>query len=204
MRICVSAFCAFMFVGGVAEAGRRSASVSSSTASYSVVPRGHCEYVVRTQLPSAPHDRLKVLKAAMTDEILGRGNFQNGGDTPAFELISHGVPMRQTKEVDEYTQGARYEIDQAHLSAGSMQATLLLPVSGHVGRAEAKRYRRTNQYNLVLNGSTLAKVAANDYVTELPVTLSLQPGRNLIEFWPDGSGGVGGFQGGREIEIDVK
>jgi hypothetical protein len=140
----------------------------------------------------------------MTDEILGQGAFKSHADTPALELIAHHGALTQTLEVDEYRQGARYEIAATDLNGGKLKATLLLPVSGHVGLAQANQYKNTNVYNLVLNGRSLGKVSAKDYVTEHKLELSLKPGRNLVEFWPDGSGGVGGYKGGRQIEIDVK
>jgi hypothetical protein len=46
--------------------------------------------------------------------------------------------------------------------------------------------------------------AGGAYVREHDTDLQLKPGKNVIHFWPDGSGGVGGTPGMRTIEIDVK
>ncbi len=128
--------------------------------------------------------------------------------TPPFALIhmNAGARVRQTRQ-SSYKQGitARFEVSGLG-SGGAFPVTALLPVSGHVGQAEAARYARTNVYSVEVEyadgTSETMRVNATGYVTEKLLDLKLKKGTNYVRFYPEGSGGVGGFRSGREIELE--
>lgn len=130
--------------------------------------------------------------------------FQNA--TPPFALIhmTDGHSVRQTRQ-SSYKQGITARFEVGNLRGGSFPVTALLPVSGHVGQAEAARYARSNVYNVEIeyaDGTTeTLRVNSTGYVTEKLLDLRLQKGTNYVRFYPEGSGGVGGFRSGREIEL---
>lgn len=131
--------------------------------------------------------------------------FQNA--TPPFALVhmNAGARVRQTRQ-SSYKKGITARFEVSDLEGGSFPATALLPVSGHVGQAEAARYARTNVYNLEIeyaDGTTeTMRVNSTGYVTEKLLDLKLKKGTNYVRFHPDGSAGVGGFTSGREIELE--
>lgn len=130
--------------------------------------------------------------------------FQNA--TPPFALIhmSSGHTMRQVRQ-SSYKQGITARFEVSGLSGGSFPVTALFPVSGHVGQAEASRYARSNVYNVEIeyaDGTTeTMRVNSTGYVTEHALDLKLKKGTNYVRFYAEGSGGVGGFRSGREIEL---
>ena len=131
--------------------------------------------------------------------------FQNA--TPPFALIhmSAGHTMRQTRQ-SSYKQGITARFQVSGLAGGSFPVTALFPVSGHVGQAEAATYARTNVYNVEVeyaDGTTeTMRVNSTGYVTEHALDLKLKKGTNFVRFFAEGSGGVGGFRSGREIELE--
>jgi hypothetical protein len=131
--------------------------------------------------------------------------FQNA--TPPFALIhmSSGHAMRQVRQ-SSYKQGITARFEVSGLAGGSFPVTALFPVSGHVGQAEAARYARSNVYNVEVeyaDGTTESmRVNATGYVTEHALDLKLKKGTNYVRFYAEGSGGVGGFRSGREIELE--
>jgi hypothetical protein len=127
--------------------------------------------------------------------------------TPPFALIhmSSSHTMREVRS-SSYKQGITARFQVSGLRGGTFPVTALFPVSGHVGPAEAARYSRTNVYSVEIeyaDGTTeTMRVNATGYVTEKPLELKLQKGTNYVRFYPEGSGGVGGFRSGREIELE--
>jgi hypothetical protein len=131
--------------------------------------------------------------------------FQNA--TPPFAIIhmNDGARVRQTRQ-SSYKQGITARFEVSGLAGGAFPVTALLPVSGHVGQAEAARYARTNVYSVEIEyadgTSETMRVNATGYVTEKLLDLKLKKGTNFVRFFPEGSGGVGGFRSGREIELE--
>lgn len=131
--------------------------------------------------------------------------YQNA--TPPFSLVhmNAGATIRQTRQ-SSYKQGITARFEVTGLRGGTFPVTALLPVSGHVGQAEAARYARTNVYNVEVeyaDGTTeTMRVNSTGYVTEKQLDLKLKKGTNFVRFYPEGSGGVGGFRSGREIELE--
>ena len=81
-------------------------------------------------------------------------------------------------------------------------------VSGHTGAANTERWKNTNRYNIkvIHPDGTVEHMrgikARNEYSTAQDFSFKLQKGRTVIEAWPDGSAGVGGYVEGRRIELD--
>ena len=130
-----------------------------------------------------------------------------GNATPPFALIhmNAGARVRQTRQ-SSYKQGITARFAVSGLAGGSFPVTALLPVSGHVGQAEAARYARTNVYSVEIEyadgTSETLRVNSTGLVTEKLLDLKLKKGTNYVRFHPEGSGGVGGFRSGREIELE--
>lgn len=132
--------------------------------------------------------------------------YQNA--TPPFQLVhmAAGARVRQTRQPN-YKKGvtARFEVSDLG-PGGSFPVTALLPVSGHVGQAEAARYARSNVYVVEIEyadgTSQTMRVNSTGYVTEQPLELALVKGTNYVRFHAEGSAGVGGFRSGREIELE--
>jgi hypothetical protein len=165
---------------------------------------GHYTTLDRASLPAAPAQRIQVLKKAMEDEILKRGDFaQHGGANPPFEIV-HGALKEIRPSSGEQTH-VIYELPASALKGGKLDVSFLLPVSGHVSAADTESFRQHNEYNIVVNGAARPRVpAAGDYVRQHDTSIELKPGSNRIELWAQGSIGVVGYPAGRIIEIVVK
>lgn len=130
------------------------------------------------------------------------------GTTPFLELVqvNKTVKLKQTAFAD-YDKGTFSKFNVTGLGAeGTMDLVALLPVSGHVGLAEAKQYAASNQYNITIThadgtNQQVGKTTSTGFVTEKQIGLKLKPGTTRIEFWADGSAGVGGYTAGRRIEF---
>ena len=144
-------------------------------------------------------------EVAAYSQMMEGSIFQNA--TPPFALIhmNAGARVRQTRQ-SSYKQGITARFEVSGLAGGSFPVTALLPVSGHVGQAEAARYARSNVYSVEIEyadgTSETMRVNATGYVTEKLLDLKLKKGTNFVRFYPEGSGGVGGFRSGREIELE--
>ncbi len=150
--------------------------------------------LARTQLDAA--------KRRMTDYI------RTDEDTPEMEFVhlTDGAAFAQTQTPD-YDRGRPAKYVVTGLAAtGKLDLVTLLPVSGHNGWADAQQYAKANRYNVVVTSADgrrtgRAGIAAQGLITEHPVALELKRGTTVIEFWADGSGGVGGYVSGRRIEL---
>ncbi len=166
------------------------------------------------------------LSTHMQDEVLGTGIFKvmGQGDIPAIDLVpalgstTLSVIQNHWQNRDgfeDYEGPAAYKVS-AMPKDKMLDLTLLCPVSGHCGAADAKawagldptRLSERNTFNVritLADGSsqTLSGLEANGYVTPVALSLPLAPGKITIEYWPDRSGGVGGYPEGRTLEIFV-
>jgi len=132
-----------------------------------------------------------------------------GGATPAFVVLpkTPGVNLQQTQAAN-YGAGTHTVHQVQNLPRGAnLDLLALLPVSGHVGLANAMRYASTNRYNLTIvepNGqqTMLPKIATTGFVTQKDLSIALKPGTTRLLFWPDGSGGVSGYPQGRTIDLN--
>lgn len=143
---------------------------------------------------------VQAYKSSMESSIMAKA-------TPPFALVpSGGATMTQTRSA-HYKENRTAAFNVSGAKGGKLSLTALLPVSGHVGVSQAQGYAKSNQYNLVIkhgDGSVerLPKVKSTGLVTEKPLNLQLKPGKTTIQFWADGSAGVGGYKAGREIELN--
>ena len=191
--------------------GHAAQSAAQQTASqrYTTVTSGSATWVDRSTLPKTAKDRIAVLKVAMEDEITGKNAFKGDNDTPAFEIVSHGAELREVTKgggklsrVAASGDAAVYKVKAKDLVGGKLKTTILLPVSGHVGLADAVRYAKTNVFEIKVNGK-LTKVPARGFVTDKVMELALKPGRNKITAEPY-TGALMGYEEGRTIYIDVE
>jgi hypothetical protein len=126
--------------------------------------------------------------------------------TPPFALVhmTAGHRVRRARQ-SSYRKGITARFEVGGLRGGSFPVTALLPVSGHVGQAEAARGARTNVYSVEIEYADgtreTMRVNATGLVTDALLDLKLEKGTNYVRFHPEGSGGVGGFRSGREIEL---
>jgi hypothetical protein len=143
------------------------------------------------------------LKAALATFV-----FRNSNGSPMFYGYGTGKPMTAT--VTEKLAGDRLDM------------TAMMNVSGHdfrhsvesgsMTKAKAmelvKDRAKNNSYNIAVrypNGNSEIMrgiVAKGALFTVQDISIKLQPGKNVIEMWPDGSAGVGGYIEGRRLEID--
>jgi hypothetical protein len=166
-------------------------------------------WVDRSKLPKNARDRILVLRQAMEHEITGEQDFKGDADTPAFEIVSHGPELREVTRgngalslVAAEHKAAVYKVKSSELTGGKLKTTLLLPVSGHVGLAEAQKYAKQNVFEVKVNGK-LTRIPARGFVTEQDMDLELKPGRNVITAEPY-TNALGGYVEGRTIYIDVE
>jgi len=149
---------------------------------------------------SRAYQRLVMYRSMQTQSIQWR-------TTPPMYLVanSDSVHFVQTRQ-SNYEKDITHAFDVSNLGAsGVLDVTALLPVSAHTGQAE--QFAKTNQYNIVIRHAdgtveNLAKTPSSGLVTEKTLSIQLKPGRTLLQFWADGSGGVGGYRAGREIELN--
>jgi len=161
--------------------------------------------------------RIKELKADMLDDIHGRGDYakRGHGDTPLLEPVTMNASLLKTRraavEINEHNIGgphAIYEVSAVPAN-GDVTVKLLIPVSGHVGLASAKKYAKTNKYDVSIedeNGKTIQSMVVNatGMITEQDVTLPFGKGKRFqVSFAPRGSGGVSGYSSGRIAEFKL-
>jgi hypothetical protein len=204
------ALCGLLLFGGAADATpRQSQTRTNTTASQQRQAPARTATVRPTTTPTATAMRLPPATTTRVGQLeRSMEHSIKNGATPFLEIVPAraGVRMRQTSWPNYKTgEIARFEVSGLDKS-GKLDLVALLPVSGHVGRAEADRYAKSNQYNLVVTHAdgtrqALPKVASTGYVTQKDLGLSLKPGKTSIEFWADGSAGVGGYVAGRRIEL---
>lgn len=93
-------------------------------------------------------------------------------------------------------------------SSGLLRGSLLLPVSGHVGTENARKWAKTDTYQLFLEPkqgkawSLVGKAKSLDLITLHEIELPLKKGEPMkLTYHRSGSGGPAGFPEGRIIEI---
>jgi hypothetical protein len=148
----------------------------------------------------------------MTDEILGIGAFKNRGDTPAVDLTGRDAGVLIAKKNHATVAGSKsfqgpceYTVGQQPAD-GIMRVTIMAPVSGHTGADNARKWAKSDSFNVKVtlpDGTVLKKsgLRSKDLVTMADVDFPAQKGKTKIEYWRDGSFGVGGYGSGRTIYI---
>lgn len=145
------------------------------------------------------------LEKNMLDEIYARGKFKGASpETPPMELVpEEGVKASYTDRYD----GGHPEITHIKVSgigpSGILKATMVLPVSGHTGVANAEAWAKTDTYTLLIGTKAIVKnVKSLDLVTKHEVEIPLKIGSNEVFYERSGSGGVGGYPEGRTIVVE--
>lgn len=162
-------------------------------------------------------DRAKL----MADEILGENGISQ--DTPPIQFFpAEGVNakfLHTNFSGNETSNTLPARIAFTGLgAAGIVKGTLLLPVSGHTGAANAKAWAKTDTYTVKIEVSTdknganwpsdsnaeilIPTVKSLDFVTYNEVAIPLQKDHMVrISYYRSGSGGPSGYFEGRVIEL---
>jgi hypothetical protein len=143
------------------------------------------------------------LKAA-----LGTFIFRNSKASPFFHGWGTNKPMTVT--VYETLKDNRLDITAAMNVSGHdfRHAVEAGTMTKEKAMALVKDRAKNNSYNIAVrypNGKSEIMrgiVAKGALVTVQDFTVTLQPGKNTIEMWPDGSAGVDGYVEGRRLEIN--
>lgn len=159
------------------------------------------EHLDRDKLAADVETRVAQIAASLEREIV------NMGDVPQFEIVPLNVTVPNFKLKQDYEhehKALAYEVDHTSLSGKRLKVRTLCPTSGHCGLEDGMAWasRTTPSYNLVWNGTALPKFAPNGKLVALhDIDVELNEGWNKLEFWADGSGGVGGAPTERTILI---
>lgn len=127
-------------------------------------------------------------------------------DVPEMEFIAaEGVVVKLIKT---WQKNELPFIEVGNLPGGVLHGTILLPVSGHLGNENARKWAKTDTYTLYLKdeaGATTAIVqsaASLEAVTFQELQIQLVKGQVYrLEYHRSGSGGPSGFPGGRILDI---
>lgn len=161
-----------------------------------VYPHAHAERA--RQSPTA-REAMKAYGGDMESAI-------RSGSTPHVTVVNVNGRVTRDRQFNYGTHKAGVMDVTGLGKGGKLRVVMLLPVSGHV-TGQAETYAKTNRYNITLSDEheqqffASPKVASTGYVTPHELVLTLRPGKNLLDFWPDGSGGPGGYIEGRRYEI---
>ncbi len=141
-----------------------------------------------------------------TDEH--NGVFAGHPDTPPMVVVPvTGTAIRFTKAWEEY-KNMQADVAGTTVQDGILRATILLPVSGHTGLANAKKWSTTDTYSLYWEDAqgkrtTIVKDAKSlDMITLHDIEVPLKDGEVITLLYErSGSLGVDGYQGGRALEL---
>ncbi len=168
---------------------------------------------------------IKKMVKAMTDYL------HSAGDTPEMVFVAQSGTKVQVDAKHQpdmtnpvavtYVEGGKdiphgHNVARIHVTglgaSGVLKGVALLPVSGHTGIANAKKWAKTDKYSLYLekpNGKEdelVKDVLSLDLVTVQEISMTLVPGVNQLMYYRLGKGnGMGspdGYSSGRIIEID--
>jgi hypothetical protein len=126
--------------------------------------------------------------------------------------LANTIPLNYTTNAAD--QGFHYDVvPRIKVSglgpSGMLMGTLLLPVSGHTGLADAKKWSKTDTYTIYLEDSRGKKTAlvtnarSLDYTTSQEIKAQLKVGEIAkLTYYRSGSGGPAGYSDGRVIEIE--
>ena len=128
--------------------------------------------------------------------------------TPGMSIFptQSSVKWTQTRSGD-YKKSITPSFNVSKLGkSGKIDFMMLLPTSGHDGPAKAAQWAVQSKYNIKITHAdghveNLGQVQSIAHVTEHGLSTNLQKGKTIVQMWPTGSAGVGGFKAGREMEI---
>lgn len=134
----------------------------------------------------------------------------NEAATPSMVFVpADGVRLTPIIESGGYGSGIipRYRV---HSSDGVLSGTLLLPVSGHLGKTKARKWAKSDTYEIIADGFAFSKDNVSEgvkqnslgIITLQNIHLPLISGTVLrLSYNRSGSAGPGGFSEGRNIEF---
>lgn len=157
---------------------------------------------------SARESLIKKSIELMEKEVKGELSGNNHSDTPPMIVVpTDGTEINFTQRWQEY---GDMHAEVTGAPDGILRATVLVPVSGHTGLANAKRWAKTDTYSLnYKNGSKETPLVSNekslDLVTAQEVEIPLVDGKPItLLYYRSGSGGPGGYAGGRILHLTWK
>jgi hypothetical protein len=129
--------------------------------------------------------------------------------TPVMDFhLSDNVSWDYIRQGGDYGTGIYPKIKVSGLgSSGQLPITLLLPVSGHTGAANARKWAKTDTYSILARSASgqtplVDKKASLGVVTIQELIVPLKKNESLtIVYDRSGSAGPGGFPEGRYLEI---
>lgn len=158
--------------------------------------------------PTAPIQRSPQVRAVLADLAQ---RCKNGGASSMMFLPARDVPAQAWAFA--YHTGKAKEMNlKAAPADGMVKGTIVINPSGHDSTPGAlERFAKTNTYNVRVqlpNGETLTwnNVPRNDpskaeYATAIDVAFPYMKGVTVVEAWPGGSAGVGGYLEGRRYHV---
>jgi len=180
-------------------------------------------YDAKVPTSAAREAELKRLYKPMEDLIMGRDKGHPSPDTPPVEFVAaEGVRMRYLNHTTGDS-GIPTRIEVSNVGAsGLLKGTILLPVSGHTGVANAQKWAKTDTYTLKYDvskdqagktydnrigegGTELILVKDSkslDLITSHDSEVKLVKDRIVrILYFRSGSGGPAGYFDGRVVEL---
>ena len=128
--------------------------------------------------------------------------------TPFIHLHQSGKANLVDELEDDSSKAPRFRVSGLKESGGILRGTLLLPVSGHTGKANALKWAKTDTYDLVIESPSqgtqyLARNAkSQDVITAHEIELKLKKGEKVtLKYIRSGSLGPSGFHEGRVMEF---
>lgn len=127
-------------------------------------------------------------------------------DVPEMEFIAaEGVVVKLIKT---WQKNELPFIEVGNIPGGKLRGTILLPVSGHLGNENARKWAKSDTYTLYLkdqqgNSQAIVQNAASlDAITFQELEIALVQGQVYrLEYHRSGSGGPSGFPGGRILDL---
>jgi hypothetical protein len=171
-------------------------------ASRGLRPLSRARVQARTFSSMGRQMEIRSLVSSMSSTILRNA-------TPPFELVADGGANLRTRRYGSYHDNIVPQVEASGVGpSATLSATVLAPVSGHVGAESARQWAKTDTFSIYVqhgNGprTTLASnVRSTDLVTSHDIKVPLKKGEITKVFYDrSGSAGVAGFPSGRTIEI---
>lgn len=129
--------------------------------------------------------------------------------TPVMDYhFSENVDWDYVRQGGDYGTGIYPKVKVSGLgSSGKLPLTLILPVSGHTGAANARKWAKSDTYSIVMTSASNNKDIVNDakslgVITLQEIIVPLKKNEVVtIMYDRSGSAGPGGFSEGRYLEI---
>lgn len=123
-------------------------------------------------------------------------------DVPYYEIVEAPSASLKETQAHEYLTGRYAKYDVTTGGEPVLRATMLLPVSGHVGAANARKWAKTDTYSVwaEVDGKTYDLVVdakSLDIVTHQDIEIPLVRGKEVKVFYLRSGNSIEGFMEGR-------